>query len=71
MSEATTMVRGNRTYRLTFEDEFCGNALDFPGGNADERDASLRKIQRRVSDDTKKFPGHGTTTTVGAELAAI
>lgn len=43
----------------------------FPGGNSDELNASLRKICRRVPDGTRIFPGHGSATTVGAELAAF
>ena len=46
-------------------------ATCFPGGNSDELNASLRKICRRVPGSTKIFPGHGSTTTVDAELAAI
>ena len=47
----------------------CIGETDFPVcGDADELNASLRKIHRRVPGDTKIFPGHGSATTVGAEL---
>ena len=28
MNETPVIVRGNRAYRLTFEDTFCGDTLD-------------------------------------------
>lgn len=40
----------------------------FPGGNAEELRASLRKVFRKVPPKTKILPGHGRTTTAGREL---
>ena len=48
----------------------CEGATCFPGGDADELKASIRKVFRKVPNDTNIFPGHGRATVVADELSA-
>jgi glyoxylase-like metal-dependent hydrolase (beta-lactamase superfamily II) len=40
---------------------------DFPGGNFELLERSIREQIYTLPDDTIVFPGHGQRTTVGAE----
>lgn len=42
---------------------------DLPGGDMDEMVASLARVVLPMSDETAVLPGHGATTTIGAERA--
>ncbi len=48
---------------------FKGTAgrTDFPGGSYDELINSISKLGEIFSDDTVVYPGHGESTTIGAE----
>jgi hydroxyacylglutathione hydrolase len=48
---------------------FKGNVgrVDLPGGDADQMEASLRRVAALPA-ETKVYPGHGPQTTIGAEL---
>jgi hydroxyacylglutathione hydrolase len=48
---------------------FAGNVgrVDLPGGNASDMEKSLARVAT-LPPATKVYPGHGPTTTVGAEL---
>ena len=56
---------------------FVGDALfnggigrtDFPGGNFEQLERSIREQIYTLPDDTTVYPGHGPKTTVGAEKA--
>jgi glyoxylase-like metal-dependent hydrolase (beta-lactamase superfamily II) len=50
---------------------FAGSVgrTDFPGGDWDELQASLRKL-KALPDDTRVVCGHGPMTTIGAEKRA-
>jgi len=49
----------------------CEGATCFPGGDSDELKASIRKVFRKVPNDTKILPGHGRATVVADELSAV
>ena len=49
-----------------FEDSI--GRLDFPGGNTAAMYASLQRLVR-LPVDTRVFPGHGPSTTIGREIA--
>lgn len=49
-----------------FEDSI--GRLDFPGGNTADMLASLRRLVQLPA-DTRVFPGHGPSTTIGREIA--
>ena len=49
----------------------CEGATCFPGGDSDDLCASIRKIFRKVPNDTKIIPGHGCVTVVADELSAV
>ncbi len=42
---------------------------DFPGGNRDELNASLKFITELLPDETVIWPGHGKKSTIGYEKA--
>lgn len=48
---------------------FCGSVgrTDFPGGNAQEIVNSLHRLLEELPEETKVYPGHDTTTTIGYE----
>jgi glyoxylase-like metal-dependent hydrolase (beta-lactamase superfamily II) len=48
---------------------FAGNVgrVDLPGGNAADMEKSLERVAG-LPPETKVYPGHGPTTTIGAEL---
>jgi glyoxylase-like metal-dependent hydrolase (beta-lactamase superfamily II) len=48
---------------------FAGNVgrVDLPGGNASDMEKSLVRVAA-LPPATKVYPGHGPTTTIGAEL---
>ena len=50
---------------------FAGSVgrVDLPGADWDTLVASIRLLNDRFPPDTVVYPGHGTTTTLGAELA--
>lgn len=61
-----------------FRDEkvvFTGDALfyrsmgrtDFPGGSQDQLLSSIRNVLFKLPDDVTVYPGHGPSTTIGAE----
>lgn len=45
----------------------CVGATGYPGGDSRKRDNSLRKIFNRIPANAKVLPGHGASTTIGAE----
>jgi len=49
----------------------CEGATCFPGGDSDDLRASIRKIFRKVPNDTKILPGHGRATVVADEISTI
>ncbi|MEI6620445.1 MAG: MBL fold metallo-hydrolase [Actinomycetes bacterium] len=76
-------TKGSVSFRLPAADDrpalvFTGDFLfagsigrtDLPGGDMTEMVASLGKVVLPMLDDTVVLPGHGETTTVGAERAA-
>jgi glyoxylase-like metal-dependent hydrolase (beta-lactamase superfamily II) len=50
---------------------FAGSVgrVDLPGADWDTLLASVRMLADRFPPDTVVYPGHGATTTLGAELA--
>jgi glyoxylase-like metal-dependent hydrolase (beta-lactamase superfamily II) len=76
----TVLVPGHSPAHLAFHADGClfsGDVLfaggvgrtDLPGGDWDTLVASIRTLLRRFGEDTVVYPGHGPTTTLGAELA--
>ncbi|HEV8537076.1 MAG TPA: MBL fold metallo-hydrolase [Candidatus Limnocylindria bacterium] len=43
---------------------------DLPGGDREQLERSLERITR-LPPDTKVYPGHGATTTIGAEISTL
>ncbi len=62
---------------VTGEGVFCGDTVfagsvgrtDFPGGDYDALQNTIKERVLTLSDDTKLMPGHGPDTTVGKEKA--
>ena len=48
---------------------FCGSVgrTDFPGGSASQIRDSLHRLLAALPDDTRVYPGHDTSTTIGYE----
>jgi hydroxyacylglutathione hydrolase len=76
----TLLVPGHSPAHLAFHTEaslFSGDVLfaggvgrtDLPGGDWDTLVASIRTLVDRYPAETVVYPGHGPTTTLGAELA--
>jgi hydroxyacylglutathione hydrolase len=76
----TLLVPGHSPAHLAFHADgslFSGDVLfaggvgrtDLPGGDWDTLVASIRLLIDRFPPDTVVYPGHGPTTTLGAELA--
>jgi glyoxylase-like metal-dependent hydrolase (beta-lactamase superfamily II) len=76
----TLSVPGHSPAHLAFYTEGClfsGDVLfaggvgrtDLPGGDWDALVESIRTLVDRFPPDTVVYPGHGTQTTLGAELA--
>jgi glyoxylase-like metal-dependent hydrolase (beta-lactamase superfamily II) len=51
---------------------FRGNTgrWDLPGGDREQMERSLERVMALPS-ETKVYPGHGATTTIGAELPTL
>jgi hydroxyacylglutathione hydrolase len=76
----TMLVPGHSPAHLSFRAGsalFSGDVLfagsvgrvDLPGGDWDVLLGSIRSLAHAYPPDTEVFPGHGTSTTLGAELA--